>query len=141
MGGQRVDDLRPDIFRSTGRAPHNPEVGGSDPPPAIKQVSGLITVSQGILLQAGFDRLWSRMRDVWRHHVSCMGQSLAEAMGSPSLDSISAYCLDKSLNLNSLIFAAYLLVMMTPMITVPNSIPRHNPPPKSSALFVRTRTR
>ena len=45
-------------------------------------------------------------------------------MGSPSLDSISAYCLDKSLNLNSLIFAAYLLVMMTPMITVPNSILR-----------------
>ena len=36
MGGQRVDDLKPDIFRSTGRAPHNPEVGGSDPPPRDK---------------------------------------------------------------------------------------------------------
>ena len=58
--------------------------------------------------------------------VRSMGQSSAEAMGSPSLDSISAYCLDKSLNLNSLIFAAYLLVMMTPMITVPNSIPLHS---------------
>lgn len=49
------------------------------------------------------------------------------------------YCLRKNLILQALIFAADLLVMMTPTIIIPNIMPKHRPPRKLSDRSVKTR--